>query len=94
MSEAIFDAFPTPAVHLRGAIYNINMIVQLGPTAASVGVVKAPGMTATEVVPLVSGQDIAAVANVVLQSFDNYANKVSLLLQLTSLPGSFACCLN
>ena len=80
MSEAIFDAFPTPVVHLRGATYNMNMIVQLGPAAVSAGVVKAPGMVATEVLPLVSGQDIAAVANAVLQSFNKYANKVSPLL--------------
>ena len=59
LAEAIFNAFPTPAVHLQGATYNINMIAQLLPAAAQAGVLRVPSMAATDQLPLIAGIDVA-----------------------------------
>jgi hypothetical protein len=52
------------------------MIRQLGPAASDTGVLRAPGVTAGDLLPLVSGADIAEVADAVLHNFDAYANQV------------------
>lgn len=78
LAEAIFDAFPTPAVHLQGATYHINMIAQLLPAAVKAGVLRAPSMAATDLLPLVSGTDVAAAADAVLKDFSTYAGQVRL----------------
>ena len=76
LAEAIFDAFPTPAVHLRGATYNINMIAQLLPGVMKAGVLRAPSMAASDLLPLVAGSDVAAAADAVLKDFNAYAGQV------------------
>ncbi|CAL8466557.1 g6093 [Coccomyxa elongata] len=39
LSEAVFDAFPTPTVHLRGAIYHANLTMQFDRSAGASGVI-------------------------------------------------------
>ncbi|KAK9918237.1 hypothetical protein WJX75_002451 [Coccomyxa subellipsoidea] len=86
LAEAVFDAFPTPTVHLRGAVYNINIIKQLGPRVASSGLLSAPNMSGADTLPLISGYDVAATANAVLQNFSAYSGQAVLLVsQLRSL---------
>ncbi|CAL8466567.1 g6105 [Coccomyxa elongata] len=41
LSEAVFDAFATPTVHLRGAIYHANLTMQFGRSAGASGVIRA-----------------------------------------------------
>ena len=65
-------------MHLRGATYNINMIAQLLPAAMKAGVLRAPSMAATNLLPLVSGTDVAAAADAVLKDFGAYAGQVCL----------------
>lgn len=43
LSEEIFDAFPTPTVHLRGAMYYSNISLQLGRSAAASGTIRWAG---------------------------------------------------
>ena len=76
LAEAIFDAFPTPAVHLRGAIYNSNPIAQLLAGVMKSGVLRAPSMAASDLMPLIAGSDVAAAADAVLKDFSNYAGQV------------------
>ena len=76
LAEAIFDAFPTPAVHLRGAIYNSNPIAQLLSGVMKAGVLRAPSMAANDLMPLVAGSDVAAAADAVLKDFSTYAGQV------------------
>lgn len=76
LAEAIFNAFPTPAVHLQGATYNINMIAQLLPAAAQAGVLRAPSMAATDQLPLIAGIDVATAADTVLKDFSAFAGQV------------------
>ena len=66
-------------VNLRGATYNINMIGQLGGTAQEHGLVAAPGMASSDVLPLISGTDVAAAADAVLQDFGAYVGQVHAL---------------
>jgi len=66
-------------VHLRGATFNINMLLQLGGSAIKSGVLRVPGMTASDTLPLVAGVDIAYAAAAALQDFDAYANQVGSL---------------
>lgn len=76
LAEAIFDAFATPAVHLRGAVYNTNAIAQLLPAAMQAGVLRAPSMAADDQLPLIAGIDVAAAADAVLKNFSAYAGQV------------------
>ena len=76
LAEAIFDAFLTPAVHLRGAIYNSNPIAQLLTGVMKTGVLRAPSMAASELMPLIGGSDVAAAADAVLKDFSTYAGQV------------------
>ena len=76
LAEAILDAFPTPAVHLQGATYNINMIAQLLPGAMKAGVLRAPSMAASDQLPLIAGVDVATAAYTVLKDFSAYAGQV------------------
>ena len=66
-------------VNLRGATYNINMIGQLGGTARELGLLAAPGMASSDVLPLVSGTDVAAAADAILQDFGAYIGQVPAL---------------
>ena len=66
-------------VNLRGATYNINMIVQLGGVARELGLLAAPGMASSDVLPLVSGTDVAAAADAILQDFGSYIGQVQAL---------------
>ena len=68
LAEAIVDAFPTPAVHLRGATYNINMFAQLAPAAGTLGALRSPAMTAGDMLPLIAGADMAAAADAALRN--------------------------
>lgn len=77
-SEAIFDAFPTPAVHVRGATYHNNIYGQFSKMARESGVLLAPDIAAAEKLPLISGTDVAAAAAAVLADFKKYAGQVSL----------------
>ena len=74
-------------MNLRGATYNINMIVQLGGVARELGLLAAPGMASSDVLPLVSGTDVAAAADAILQDFDSFAGQVQALpCRLSSAP--------
>ena len=53
-----------------------SMIVQLGPAAMSSGILKAPSMAADDLLPLIAGRDVAAVADMVLRDFEAYAGQV------------------
>lgn len=86
LAEAVFDAFPTPTVHLRGAVYNINIIKQLGPRVDSSGLLSAPNMSGADTLPLISGYDVAATANAVLQNFSAYSGQASSLRTLCVAP--------
>ena len=66
-------------MNLRGATYNINMIMQLGGVARELGLLAAPGMTSSDVLPLVSGTDVAAAADAILQDFGAYDGQVQAL---------------
>ena len=66
-------------MNLRGATYNINMIVQLGGVARELGLLAAPGMASSDVLPLVSGTDVAAAADTILQDFNSYVGQVKAL---------------
>ena len=85
LAEAQFDAFPTPAVHLGGATYNINMIVQLLWGAMRAGVVNAPFMDPNDKLPLISGTDVAAAADAVLKDFSTYSGQVRSLSKACTL---------
>ncbi|BDA41156.1 hypothetical protein COCOBI_01-8110 [Coccomyxa sp. Obi] len=86
LSEAVFDAFPTLTVHLRGAMYYSNISLQLGRSAATSGTIRAPFMAAEDKVPLIAGADVAAAADAVLKDFQSYAGqKLLLISQLLSL---------
>lgn len=65
-------------VHLRGSIYNSNMIVQLGGTARELGLLAPLGMTGSDVLPLMAGSDVAAAADAILQDFSSYVGQVRL----------------
>ncbi|CAL8462008.1 g1539 [Coccomyxa elongata] len=80
LSEAVFDAFPTPTVHLRGAIYHANLTMQFGRSAAESGVTRAPYMAAEDKVPLTAGADVAAAADAVLKDFQSYVGQKLLLI--------------
>ena len=66
-------------VNLRGATYNINMITQLGGAARELGLLAAPGMVGSDVLPLISGTDVAAAADAILQDFGSYVGQVQAL---------------
>ncbi|BDA41154.1 hypothetical protein COCOBI_01-8090 [Coccomyxa sp. Obi] len=86
LSEAVFDAFPTPTVHLRGGIYHANLTLQFGRSAATSGTIRAPFMAAEDKIPLIAGADVAAAADAVLNDFQSYAGqKLLLVSQLLSM---------
>ena len=82
LAEAILDAFPTSSrAPVQGATYNINMIAQLLPAASKAGILRAPFMDPHDKLPLVSGTDVAAAADVVLKDFSAFAGQVRSLRQ-------------
>ena len=75
LAEAVLDAFPTPVVHLKGAMYTSNLYFQLGDLVSATGVLAAPAVVATDKLPLVNSSDVAHAADAVLKDFDRYANQ-------------------
>ena len=65
-------------VHLRGAVYHSNIIAQTGGAARELGLLPAPGMAGSDVVPLIAGSDVAAAADAILQDFSSYVGQVRL----------------
>ena len=63
------------------------MIVQLGGVARELGLLAAPGMASSDVLPLVSGTDVAGAADEILQDFGSYVGQVQAFpCRLSSAP--------